>query len=264
MQWEHVSIEREGRLAIVRFDRGDGRNPLSGQLLRELTEAARSFEDDLGTSCVILSGAGPNFSVGFDLKDPIATERLSAGLDRRRQLSAYGARMCRAWEEIPAFTIAAIEGWCIGGGTALAVALDFRVAARDATFYVPEISRGMNMSWQSIPRFVSLIGPARAKQLAIMAEKVPADEARRWGLVEELAEPGAAMALARTYAAKVTDKPPVPVRMIKQGATQAANALGHAVSYMDADQFALAQTGADYREGVASFLEKRPPNYTGD
>lgn len=258
-----VSIEREGRIAIVRFDRGDGVNGLSQALMARLTEVARSFEDDLDTRAVVLTGSTNVFTLGFDLKDPAARDAWPKGLGERRRATRFGPRMCRAWEAIEPMTFVAIEGWCVGGGAALAVACDLRVAAENATVYVPEVERGMNMSWQSVPRFVNLIGPARAKRLVAMAEKIDAARALSWGLVDELAPPGQALARALELARRVAELPPVQVRMCKQGIEVAAKALNHAVSFMDADQYALAQGSEDFAEGVRSFLEKRKPNYTG-
>src|SRR4051794_41770803 len=86
----------------------------------------------------------------------------------RRHLK-LGPRLTRAWQEMEQITIGAIEGFCIGGGVALAVALDFRIMANNAHMRVPEIGLGMNMSWQSVPRMLHLIGPARTKQAGIPA-----------------------------------------------------------------------------------------------
>ena len=121
-------------------------------------------------------------------------------LVERRQIAALGYRMCKAWEEIPQITIVAIEGWCVGGGAALAVACDLRVAARDAHLYVPEIERGMNLSWGAIPRITHLVGHAKAKRIVILSEKVSAPVAADWGLVDSLSEPGSALADARQWA----------------------------------------------------------------
>ncbi|MGI9415630.1 MAG: enoyl-CoA hydratase/isomerase family protein, partial [Hyphomicrobiales bacterium] len=146
---KHVSIEKRGRISIVRFDRGFAANALSLELIRELTAAARSFDDDAETSAVILTGRSDNFSMGFDLKDPEIAALRQAGLADRRLGLMAGGRMCRAWEEIQALTISAIEGWCVGGGVALTVATDLRIVGNGAGLYVPEIERGMNMSWGS-------------------------------------------------------------------------------------------------------------------
>lgn len=258
-----VSVEREGRIAIVRIDRGDGVNALSHAVMTRLVEVARSFEDDLDTAAVVLTGAPGVFTLGYDLKDPAARVARGAGLGERRKAAQLGPKMCRAWEAIEPMTFVAIEGWCVGGGAALAVACDLRVAAENATLYVPEVERGMNMSWQSVPRFVNLMGPARTKRLVAMAEKVSAERALAWGLVDEVAPAGGALARALELARRVAELPPVQVRMCKQGIDAAAKALNHAVSVMDADQFALAQSSEDFAEGVRSFLEKRKPKYTG-
>ncbi|HYM04740.1 MAG TPA: enoyl-CoA hydratase/isomerase family protein [Stellaceae bacterium] len=255
-----VTLERHGRIAIVRFDTGDGKNALSRQIMRDLTDAARSFEDDTETSAIVLAGSAEVFTLGFDLREANLGER---GLAERRHLQALGPRMCRAWEALEPMTFCAIEGWCVGGGVALCVALDIRLAGAGARFYVPEIERGMNMSWQSVPRLVSLMGPARTKRLTVMAERIDAARAQEWGLADEVVAAGDAFGAAMTMAERVAALPPVQVRMCKEGVNAAATALHHAVSFMDRDQYALAQGSDDYREGVRAFLEKRPPRYTG-
>lgn len=263
MSWQYVSIEKRERVAVVRFDRGDDRNALSRQVLHELMEAARSFEEDLTTSAVVLTGRAGVFTVGLDLKDAMAATADDPGLGERRLLSSLGQRMSRAWEEIAPLTIVAIEGHCVGGGVALSVACDLRVCGASSTLLVPEIRRGMNMSWQSLPRITALVGPARAKQLVILARPLDASTALGWGLVQEVVADGEAFARAMAIAEEAAAMPPQALRMIKQGINMAAMPLAHAVSYMDADQNALARLSDDYDEGVRSFLEKRPPRFTG-
>src|SRR5260370_2981993 len=185
---DFVTIEEgrgpEGRVAVVRFDRGDGINALSPEALRQLTDAARSFEDDDETSVVVLAGVPKAFSAGFDLKDPEGRSRRTMDIGSLRRHLKLGPRLSRAWHEMEQITIGAIEGFCIGGGVALAVALDFRVMGRDAHMRVPEIGLGMNMSWQSVPRMLHLIGPARTKQAVILPhQRISAAEAHEWGLV---------------------------------------------------------------------------------
>src|SRR6201996_4936991 len=187
---EFLSVERglgpDGRIAVVRFDRGDGINALSPEAMRQLTSVARSFEDDAETSVVVLTGSAKTFSAGFDLKDPEGRARKTMDLGALRRSLKVGPRLTRAWQEMEQVTIGAIEGFCIGGGVALAVALDFRVMADDAHMRVPEIGLGMNMSWQSVPRMLHLIGPARTKQAVILAaDRISAGDAHQWGLVEQ-------------------------------------------------------------------------------
>jgi len=257
-----ITVTREGRIAIVRFDAGDKANALSQAVMRGLLEVARSFERDHELSAVVLTGAADKFSLGFDLRDAKRVSKM--GLAERREAQALGPRLCAAWEDIEAMTFVAVEGWCVGGGTALAVAFDVRVAGEGARFYIPEIERGMNMSWGSVPRIVNLVGPARAKQMVVLAEKVDLDSAHDWGFVQYKTARGQAFEQAMTLARRAAAMPPVQLRMCKSGINAYANAMARATSVMDRDQYLLAQTSGDYAEGVASFLEKRPPQYRGD
>jgi enoyl-CoA hydratase/carnithine racemase len=263
-----VKIERghgpEGRIAVVHFDRGDGINALSPEAMRQLIAAARSFEDDAATSVVVLTGGADAFSAGFDLKDAEGRSRRSMDIGSLRRHLKLGPRMTQAWQEMEQITICAIERFCIGGGVALAVALDFRVMGRDAHLRVPEIGLGMNLSWQSIPRMLHLIGPARTKQAVILAnDRISAEEAYEWGLVEQVSDPGKAFDAAMSLAWKVAEQPPLSVAMTKLTVNRLAYALDDLASHMDVDQFALASLTDDHKEGVAAFVERRKPRFKG-
>jgi enoyl-CoA hydratase len=259
---EFVTVARDGAIATVTMDRGDGRNALSRQLIRELTEAARSFADDLETQAVILTGKDA-FTAGADLKDPEMDRRKANGLLERRHMTRIGPDLCDAWEKVEQVTICAIEKYCIGGGAALVAACDFRIMGKSAHLRLPEIPLGMNMSWHAVPRLVSLIGPSRTKQFVIFGEKVEAAQAREWGLADEIAPDGEALDAARRWAEKIAKLPPNAVRMSKQSVNAAANALHAAATFMDLDQYALATTSEDYKEAIKAFLEKREPKFTG-
>ncbi|HWD48673.1 MAG TPA: enoyl-CoA hydratase/isomerase family protein [Rhizomicrobium sp.] len=259
---EFVSITRDSGVATVTFDRGDGRNALSRQAILELTQAARSFADDLETHAVVLTGKGA-FTAGADLKDPAMDRRKANGLLERRHMVRIGPDLCDAWEKIEQITICAIEKYAIGGGVALAGACDFRVLGKSATMRLPEIPLGMNMSWHAVPRIVSLIGPARAKRFIIYGEDIGAEDALAWGLCDEVVPDGEALAAARRWAEKTVKLPPNAVRMTKQSVNAVANALHHATTFMDLDQYALATTSDDYKEAIKAFLEKREPKFTG-
>lgn len=259
-----VSIERRGRIAIVRFDRKHRANSLSIETCRQLQAAARSFENDTEVSAVILTGTADNFTMGADLRDPELLALPERPLAERRLLAQAGGRMCKAWEEIEALTLVAIEGWCVGGGAALALSCDLRVSADNAQLYVPEIERGMNLSWNAVPRLTALVGPARAKRIIILAEKLPATEAAQWGLVDRLAAPGQALAKALEWAERCASLPPVQIRMLKQQVNAVATALDRAASHADYEQFMLAASSGDFREGMRAFTENRPPRYRGD
>lgn len=258
-----IEIERADGIAIVRLDRGDGRNALSAQFMREIAAAAETFRDDLDTHAVVLTGTDSVFSVGADLKDPELAARRDKGLLERRHALRVGPDMCAAWERVEQFTICAIEGHCIGGGVALAAACDVRVAGDGASLRLPEIPLGMNMSWQSNPRLVNLMGIARAKLFITLGEALGARDAEAQGLVERVVKAGHALDAATDLARRIAALPPVGVRMTKQSVDAAAKALNYTATYMDRDQFALTLTGEDQQEAVRAFLEKRAPKFTG-
>ncbi len=265
---EFVKIERglgpEGRIAVVRFDRGDNLNALSAEAMRQLTAAARSFEEDDVSSVVVLTGTQKVFSAGADLKDREGRDRGSNGIGALRRQLRLGPRLTRAWHEMEQVTIGAIEGFCIGGGAALAVALDFRIMGRGGHIRIPEIALGMNMSWQSVPRMLHLMGPARTKQAVIIAdEKISAAEAYEWRLVEQVVDDGKTFEAAMAFAEKIARQPPIPVAMTKLTVNRLAHALDDLASHMDRDQYALASLTDDHKEGVASFLERRKPRFRG-
>ena len=268
MSRQFVEIEKglgpQGRIAVVRFDRGDSINALSQQAMRELRDVPREFEDDIETTVVILTGSSKAFSAGFDLKDPEGWQRATLPLGERIQRQRMGPKMCKAWQDMDQVTIAAIEGHCVGGGAALVVSLDFRTCGRSAHFRIPEIELGMNMSWGSIPRMLALMGPARTKQAVLLAsDRIGAAEALDWGLVENVVDDGQAVAASMAFAERIARQPPIPVRMSKATVNRFAHALDDLGSHMDADQNVLTSLTEDYQEGTSAFREKRKPVFRG-
>ena len=261
--WPDLEVRMDGAVAEVRLNRPAARNAFSLSLMRQLIEIAGFFAKSTEVQAVILTGAETYFSAGADLADPERLEGCGTRL-QRRQVAKLGPDLCQAWEDLEQVTIAAIEGYCIGGAAALAVACDFRIAGAGAYLRLPEIALGMNMSWRSLPRIASLVGPARAKRFAIFCEPCPADEALAWGMIDELAPRGGALAAAHVWAAKVAALPPIPVRMTKEAINAASGALHRATSVIDRDQWLLTSDSEDFAEGGRAFREKRKPAFKGD
>src|SRR4029077_15898656 len=184
-------------------------------LMREMIACAQELAARRDLDVVLVTGAAGVFSAGADLKD---SSRWAGGapLLEQREIAGLGQRMARAWEELPQITIAAIEGYAVGGGLALAVALDWRVMARDAFVALPEISLGIPLTWGTLPRLVNLVGPAKAKRLAILGERVDAEIAQAIGLVEEVSDSGKALHIAEELLNKALDKPKHSVMMTKE------------------------------------------------
>jgi enoyl-CoA hydratase len=256
MKYRELIVEREGPLVTVTLDGPKQLNTLSVSMLRELREVALSFKEDQSIRIVILTGASGVFSAGLDLKDPEVHKMLRGTMDERRERVILGPRACRAWEETDAVTIAAVEGFCVGGGVSLVVSCDFRIMGKSAFMRIPEIELGLNYSWGSIPRLLHLIGPAKTKQMILLGEKVSAKKCLAWGLAEEVVSDGSTMETALSLGKKILQKPPIPVSMTKQAITTIAAALDRAGIYMDADQFLLTTYSKDHERGLNAFLDK--------
>jgi len=253
MTFEFLNLDIDGRLAVVRLNRPAARNALSQTLMRELTGCARDLAERTDIDVVLLTGGDLCFSAGVDLKDARSWADESLSLVARREIASLGYRMCKAWEEIPQVSIAAIEGYAVGGGLALTLACDWRVAADDTFVSLPEIALGIPLTWGTIARLTTLLGPARAKRLAILCERVPAAEALAIGLVDYTAPAGRALTKAREVAARTLAMPAAAVRMSKESVNAVATALNHASGYMAHDQLALAAASAgslDAREAT--------------
>ncbi|WP_376842344.1 enoyl-CoA hydratase/isomerase family protein [Bordetella pertussis] len=232
----HISIRYEDSVAVVTYDRGEKKNAMSMQIIRDLTATAEALKDRHDITCVVLGGSRAAFSAGVDLTDPERFDLAGKSLSEQRQILTLGTRMCRAWEELPQITVAAIEGMNVGGGVALTLCCDWRVMADDAYLFVPEAQIGINLSWNAIPRLVNMVGASMAKQIVLLGEKMPSAQARELGLVDWVVPGGSAEARAIEVAGRVSQCPAHVVRMSKQSINAHANALNHLGTYMDVDQ----------------------------
>lgn len=260
---DFITLERMGRTISVCFNHGDTINALSAKALRELKEVAQYLREDMESSVIVLSGQSTGFSAGFDLNDEEQANWEKSNLLEWRNNLRLGPDMCDAWENLEQVTICAIEKFCIGGGMALSLACDIRVMASDAYFRLPEVSLGMNMSWHSNPRLVSLVGPARAKQITILGDNIAAKEALSWGLAQEISPPEKSLSTALNLARRYAALPPLPVRMTKQSIDMAAKALHPATTYMDRDQFMITAQSEDLKEAIEAMKSKRAGIFTG-
>lgn len=251
-----VTVKIEGEQALVRFDRGVNRNAIDQDTLLALTQVAQDLSQSLTIHTVVLTGAADVFSAGIDLKDPQKWQEDDKQLVARRDVAQRGARLCRLWEELPQLTVVAIEGAAVGGSVALALACDWRVAADNAIFYLPEAKVGLNMGWGAIPRMVNLIGAPRTKRAILLAERLGMAQASEWGLIDEICAPGQAVKHAQALATRAGQTPAAILRMTKESVNLHANALNRLGIYMDADQALVCRDSEEGKQARAGFLGK--------
>jgi enoyl-CoA hydratase/carnithine racemase len=258
-----LRVVRNGSILTATLFGGDGPNLLTMDSLIEIERFARTLRDDAETRVVILRSEGAHFCGGIHLEERLTDMQSDASLLHRNRQADLGRRMITALVEIPAITIAAVQGVAAGGGACLATACDFRIAAEDARVGYPEVCRGFNLMWGALPLCVRLIGPARAKRMIILGRLEQAQTLANWGFVECVV-PGNLLEstteqMARDYAAL----PPVAAQMVKRSVNAVSGALDFAVMHMESDQFLLAADSRDSHEGISAFLDGREPVFTG-
>jgi enoyl-CoA hydratase/carnithine racemase len=205
-----VALTRDGTVATVTLDRPDRRNALSDALLTALAAAVAELRDDAAVRVVIVTGAPPVFSAGADagLRSTMsAEERRQAFAGRKTQFRRLFERATTALENLEQPTIAMINGHAVGGGWGLALACDFRIAAAEAEFWIPEVDLGVPLGVASTARFVRLVGPARAKEIIMECRRYTAAEAHTLGLVTRVVAGVALATTVRDYAALLAAKP---------------------------------------------------------
>jgi len=262
MSYKNLTVEHDGHIAIVTFNRPDKANALSYEHLAEIENVAHSFRDEAETRVVIFTGNGKHFCGGADLTD--AGEQYKGPMVLRRRRKRMGERAINAIVDIDQITIAAWHGAAMGGGACIATACDFRIGAEGCFMQYPEIDIGVNLQWKSLPLITHLVGPARAKRLVAGGERIHAETLLTWGILDELVSrdelTSAAQRLARVY----VNKPPIAVQMIKRSVNTIMGALDQCIMHMDSDQTMLASTSTDQKEALRAYLAKTDPTFTGN
>jgi enoyl-CoA hydratase/carnithine racemase len=186
-------------------------------MLREIGDLFSSLTTDFEARVVVLGGRGRTFCAGADRKPPVKGQELpTPETDReRRWLSQLGRRACRAIEECEVLTVARVHGHAVGGGCCLALSCDFRVAAEDAVFRVPEVDLGVPLTWAATPRLLYEIGAARTREVLLLCEEIDAKKALDWGMVHRTVPAKELDACVDELAKRLADKPEMAVYMTK-------------------------------------------------
>jgi enoyl-CoA hydratase len=255
---DYVRVEIDDGVAVLTVDRQEKLNALDGQVVEEIGQALLELESE-GPRVIIVTGAGERaFIAGADIgamsiMDPIEAKRFSE----------VGHAAMALLDRSPIPTIAAVNGYALGGGCEVALACDIRIAAENANFGFPEVGLGILPGLGGTQRLPRLIGPALAKELIFTGRRIGAEEAHDIGLVNRVVGRGEALSAAKELAAEISANGPLAVRHAKAAANRALDAdLISGLEY-EADQFALLFATEDAREGMNAFGEKRKPRFEG-
>jgi enoyl-CoA hydratase len=260
--YETLRVERDGNLTHLILNRPDSLNAMSRTLIRELGDFFHALHDDRDTRVVILSGAGRAFCAGLDLKEQggdVSDGSIQGGLRGQRQVSELVMLMRRAPQPI----IAAVHGAACGGGFALALAADVRIAGESARMNAAFIRIGLSACDVGVSYFLPrLVGASIASELLLTGNFIDAARAERTGLVSRVVPDAELDAAARAMADDMLRNSPLGLRLTKECLKLSIDApsLEAAVAMEDRNQILAAQTG-DFREGVVAFLQKRPAKY---
>jgi enoyl-CoA hydratase len=256
---DFVRVERqEDGIAVLTIDRREKLNSLNPQVVEEIGNALLDLEDD-PPRVTIVTGAGERaFVAGADISAMNEMTPLEA-----KKFSELGHAATALLDRSPVPTIAAVNGFALGGGCELALACDIRIAAENALFGFPEVTLGILPGLGGTQRLPRLVGPGIAKELIFSGRRIKAEEARMLNLVNRVVPEGEAFEAAKELAGEIASNGPVAVRHAKQATNKALNVdLTSGLEY-EADQFALLFATEDAREGMGAFVEKREAEFKG-
>lgn len=258
MSEPELLFERDGPLAIVTFNRPHARNAMTWAMYDGLVEACETVDADPGIRVLILRGAGGKaFVAGTDISQFTSFRTAEDGIEYERRMDRVVSRL----ESVTKPTIAAIEGYAVGGGAGIALACDLRYCTPESKIGIP-IARtlGNCLSMANYARLVDLLGPGRAKEMIFRARLVEAEEARQAGLVNEVVPAERLYEYVRAVALEIAEHAPITIRVTKEAIRRLQ---AHRRFEGGEDLVAMAYTSEDFREGVTAFLEKRKPVFRG-
>jgi enoyl-CoA hydratase len=254
-----IDVSLHGRVAVVTVNRPAVLNALSSELLEELLAAFRGLADDDECGVAVLTGAGDRaFIAGADIAELATKTPLMA-----RKYSEHGQDLSHLLETMRKPTIAAVNGFALGGGCEMALACDLRFASTNARFGQPEVNLGIIPGWGGTQRLARTTTLGFAKELVLTGRMVKADEALERGLVNAVYEPGELMARTLEIAQEIASKSPIALAYAKEATNRALHGDLGANFVHEADLFAILFSTDDAREGLTAFTEKRPARFVG-
>jgi len=258
-EFKNLKIEIEDRIALLTLNQPEVLNALNQSTMEELEEVFRKrlAQDDVGA--VIVTGAGDKaFAAGADIKEVAALDPLEA-----RAVSRQGHRILEVIEGFSRPVIAAINGFCLGGGCELALACHIRIAAESAQIGLPEVKLGLIPGYGGTQRLPRLVGKGKAMEMILSGESIGAQEAQRIGLVNGVVPLKDLISRCRELATRILANGPLAVRYCIEAINSGLDMSLQEATRLEASLFSLCCATQDMKEGTRAFLEKKKPQFKG-
>jgi enoyl-CoA hydratase len=256
---DNITLEIDGQIAVLTINRPEKRNAVNNQTVEDIDAALAQIEKNPDLRVMILTGAGEKaFVAGADVNELAKRDTLLGRSETRRRQEVY-TRI----EQLEIPSIAAINGWAVGTGLEIAMACSMRVASEKAKMGQPEVKLGITPGAGGTQRLPRLVGMGRALEMILTGDPVGAEEAKAMGLVNRVVPHDQVLAEAKKLAETIAARPKLAIQYSKAAVLRFAD--GSLQEGLDHESYlhALSCGTADKKEGVAAFLEKRDPKFTG-
>lgn len=259
MNFETIGYELNDSIGTLKINRPKALNALNAQVIEELTACVRELRGDKDLRCLIIMGAGDKaFVAGADIKEMSQREA-----DTGEAMAFAGQQAFQLIEEFHCPVIAAVNGFALGGGLELALACDFIIASKKAKVGLPEVSLGLIPGYGGTQRLARHIGKANARLMTLSGDIFEAEQAEKWGLIALTVEPDALMTEVNKLAKTISTRSPVALNLAKRSINEGFDVTQDEGMKIEAKLFGEVFKSKDKIEGVAAFMEKRSPNFTG-
>ena len=254
--YQTIRYEKNGNLAIAAINRPEALNALNGTVLQELSQVVAEVEQDSEIRAFILTGEGRAFVAGADIGEQNALDVASA-----RKFSQFGSSIFRRIEKLEIPTIAAVNGFCLGGGCELAMSFDIILASEKAKFGQPEVGLGITPGFSGTQRLPRRVGVAKAKELLFSGRMITAQEAEKIGLVNAVYPAEELMNATMEMAKSFTKNAPVAIKYVKASVDRGMQMDIDGGIALENELYAMCFATEDCKEGLTAFLEKRPATF---
>ena len=255
--YQTIRYEKQDHIARVTIDRPEALNALNSTVISELEQVVSDLENDRDIRAMILTGAGRSFVAGADIG-----EQCPLDLDGGRRWGQRGSALLRRIEKLEIPTIAAVNGFALGGGCELAMSCDIILASEKAKFGQPEVGLGITPGFSGTQRLPRRVGIAKAKELIFSGKMIKADEAEKIGLVNAVYAPEALLDGAMEMARSFTKHAPIAVKYAKACIDRGIQMDMDDGIAVENELFAMCFATKDQKEGMGAFLEKRSAQFT--